>query len=151
MDIMKLILGVVILYGLHLVGLFPYFGVAYTALLHFTQFDDKIRNAEGYSETWATNPATWKISDFIPENFSNTNATKDELFMDYLIYDNMKDDKEIETQFIEKFGSLKKKTTENFENESNTMITPLRLASIGLIIIIYMIMIKMKGSISEEY
>ena len=151
MDIMKLIYGVAILYGLHLIGLFPYYGAAYTALLHFTQFDDKIRNAEGYSETWATNPASWKISDFIPENFSNTNATKDELFMDYLIYDNMKDDKEIETHFIERFGSLKKKTTENFENESDKLITPLRLASIGLIIILYMITAKMRGPISEAY
>lgn len=70
-------------------GLIPYYGFAYTALLHFFSYDDKIKSAPEYDSGWVTNPSKWKYTDFIPETFSDTN-TNDELFINNLIENDRK-------------------------------------------------------------
>ena len=53
-------------------SLYPFAGISYTMLMHFFSYDDKIKSDPSYDADWATNPSKWKISDFIPELFSNT-------------------------------------------------------------------------------
>ena len=80
-------------------SLYPFAGISYTMLMHFFSYDDKIKSDPSYDADWATNPSKWKISDFIPELFSNT-ENNDELFMDKII------ENEIKENGIEQFTSV---------------------------------------------
>lgn len=106
----------------------PTAGISYTMLLHFFSYDDKIKSDPSYSADWASNPSKWKISDFIPELFTNIN-NDDELFIDKIIA------KDVDKNELEHFTSM----------SEALVFTPIRLSFIIGILLMIIIIRRVRG------
>lgn len=120
-------------------SIIPYAGTAYTMLLHFFSYDDKIRSDPNYSEDWVVNPQKWTLNDFIPELFtdnkdmiSDLNSTnKDEIFIEKLI------ENEINNHGIEHFA-------EDSLADAN-FFTPIRIIFLLFILISIIVIRRLHG------
>ena len=113
-------------------SLIPKAGIAYTMILHFFSYDDKIKSDPSYSEDWAVNPQKWKIQDFIPELFTDTNSSKDEQFVDKLI------EKEVRDNGIEHFS--------NDSIANAVFFTPIRIFFLLFLLVIIIVVRRMHGN-----